>query len=213
VIDALVAEAAALQKALSGLPAPEWERPTRCPPWTVSDLLGHVVQAVGRTPQMLAAPAPPRSATLVTAAGYYRPDERFSSSATAGRIMSAQEVAAGRSGAAVLAGFSATVAETARSSRVAGPDRLVRTRHGDPMLLTEFLATRVVETAVHGLDLADALDRPAWLTTEAAAVIEDLLLGPGRHAPSAERFIRAATGRGPDPELLARLRPRRLTLG
>jgi len=30
----------------------------------------------------------------------------------------------------------------------------VLTRHGDVMLLTEFMRTRVLELAVHGLDLA-----------------------------------------------------------
>jgi hypothetical protein len=36
---------------------------------------------------------------------------------------------------------------------------VVLTRHGDRMLLTEFLRTRVLELAVHGLDLAAVDDR------------------------------------------------------
>jgi uncharacterized protein (TIGR03083 family) len=66
-------------------------------------------------------------------------------------------------------------------------DRVVRTRHGDAMLLSEFLATRVVEMAVHGLDLADALDQQSWLTPAAAAMLQELLLGPERTAPNPER--------------------------
>ncbi|MFI8504487.1 hypothetical protein ACIGFK_39190 [Streptomyces sp. NPDC085524] len=37
--------------------------------------------------------------------------------------------------------------------------RVVRTRHGDAMLLADFMLTRVFEVAVHGSDLADALGR------------------------------------------------------
>ncbi|TNH26533.1 maleylpyruvate isomerase family protein [Micromonospora orduensis] len=81
----------------------------------------------------------------------------------------------------------------------APPERVVRTRHGDAMRLTEFLRTRVVEVGVHGLDLAVALDRPPWLTPQAAAVIADLLTG-GRPAPAGlcwDRLtlIRKTTGR------------------
>ena len=57
------------------------------------------------------------------------------------------------------------------------------------MLLTEFLRTRVLELAVHGLDLAAALDREPWMTSRAADVTEDLLL------PSAAAArLRAGTG-------------------
>ncbi|MBL6275363.1 maleylpyruvate isomerase N-terminal domain-containing protein [Micromonospora fiedleri] len=62
-------------------------------------------------------------------------------------------------------------------------DRVVRTRHGDAMTVTEFLRTRVVEVGVHGLDLAVALDRPPWLTTAASRVIADLLTA-GRSLPA-----------------------------
>ncbi|WP_420329276.1 maleylpyruvate isomerase N-terminal domain-containing protein [Micromonospora lupini] len=81
----------------------------------------------------------------------------------------------------------------------APPDRVIRTRHGDAMSLTEFLRTRVVEVGVHGLDLAAALGRPPWLTPQAEAVIADLLTG-GRPAPAGLRWdrltvIRKTTGR------------------
>jgi hypothetical protein len=44
------------------------------------------------------------------------------------------------------------------------------------MLLSEFLRTRVFELAVHGLDLAVALDREPWMTPLAAEVTGELLL-------------------------------------
>jgi hypothetical protein len=69
------------------------------------------------------------------------------------------------------------------------------------MTLADFLTTRVVEVAVHGIDLADALDRPRWTTPEAAAHLTALLLGPGRTdaLPALDldpvAFIAKATGR------------------
>ncbi len=62
---------------------------------------------------------------------------------------------------------------------VASPRRVVRTRHGDLMLLGDFLVTRVVELGVHGLDLAAALDRAPWLTPQAAGVVAELLMVAG----------------------------------
>ncbi|WP_370462371.1 hypothetical protein [Nocardiopsis sp. FR6] len=56
-------------------------------------------------------------------------------------------------------------------------DRVVVTRHGDRMLLTDFLVTRVLEAVVHGLDLADALGREPWTRREALAVVLASLFG------------------------------------
>lgn len=175
----------------------DWSRPTRCPPWSVADLLGHVTTAVGRLPDMLAAPAPTHAE--VSAAGYFRPDERFSAQTNADRIDVARQRAADPS--ALPQEFDRTWRQAARLCRAEPPDRVVRTRHGDAMLLADFLVTRIVEVAVHGLDLADALDRPAWLTSAAVPVLIDLLLA-GRDHPSIDDlgwtpadFLRKLTGR------------------
>ena len=210
-MDAFESEATALTRALATLPDAAWSRPTRCKPWDVRDLLAHVHVAVARVPGMLAAVAPERAS--VSAVDYYRPDARFSDATNAARVAAAQAEAAARPGPQVLAAFAESWPRVATLCRAEPPDRVVRTRHGDPMLLGDFLTTRVVELAVHGLDLADALAVPAWLTPQAAGVLQELLLGPGRTAPDPEHFLRAATGRADDPDLLARLAPRRLALG
>ncbi|MEU2020510.1 hypothetical protein ABZ541_31210, partial [Micromonospora sediminicola] len=53
----------------------------------------------------------------------------------------------------------------------------------------EFLRTRVVEVAVHGLDLADALDRSPWTTPGTSPTSEPSPTGspspPGEPSPSA----------------------------
>jgi hypothetical protein len=73
----------------------------------------------------------------------------------------------------------------------------------DAMLLSEFLLTRLVEVAVHGLDLADALGREPWLTWAAGELIVGLLVGPDQAGMVRElgwdtaKFVRKATGREP----------------
>jgi hypothetical protein len=76
------------------------------------------------------------------------------------------------------------------------------------------VATRLVETQVHGMDLTDALGAPPLhmptITTMAAEVLDEILARravPGRPADlegADLAFIRAAAGRGqhPDPRLL-----------
>ncbi|PRX98546.1 maleylpyruvate isomerase N-terminal domain-containing protein [Allonocardiopsis opalescens] len=197
---ALRAEVAAFTGAVAGFAEHDFRASTRCVPWTVAELLIHVRDAVNRLPSMLADLPPARAD--VSAAGYYQPDVRFSVATNADRVMIAQkgarEFATGR---ALGASFTAACEEllAAVASEPAG--RLVRTRHGDAMSLTDFLATRVVELGLHGLDVSDALGRPAWLSPQAARVLELLLLSgedPDRARPDGwDRldFLRKATGR------------------
>lgn len=196
VLDTFRGEARALDDALSGLDDAAWERPTRCTPWNVRELFGHVCVAIDRVPAMLAAPAPPAADT--SAGEYYRPDERFSADTNSARIAVAQDRAA--DGAP---DFTAVRQHVERLCRAEPADRVVRTRHGDTMLLTDFLLTRVVELTLHGLDIADALDRAPWLTPAGADAVLGLLLGPGHPKAAAQlgwepaAFLRKATGRSP----------------
>jgi hypothetical protein len=76
--------------------------------------------------------------------------------------------------------------------------------------LDEFVATRVVETVVHGMDLTDALEMPPLpipkATPMAAEILDELVARrtvPGRPADLVEddlAFIRAASGRGQHPD-------------
>jgi uncharacterized protein (TIGR03083 family) len=186
--DAFSAEARQLSGVVAGLDDAAFARPTGCDPWTVAELVYHVRMAIGRLPGMLAAPEP--AGRPVPAAGYYRPDQRFSTATNADRIQSAQRGAAALAGAADRARDVGAAWQQAEAAlRDASPGRVVATRHGDRMLLTEFLRTRVLELAVHGLDLAAALDREPWMTVQAAHVTEELLL------PSAAAGrLRAETG-------------------
>ncbi|MEU4216560.1 maleylpyruvate isomerase N-terminal domain-containing protein [Actinoplanes sp. NPDC026623] len=221
-LEACRLEVEGLTRAVAGLSEAEWDRPTRCEPWSVRELLGHLRVGIAWLPGMLAAPEP--GGAEVAAAGYYRPDARFDPQTNTARIGLARDYAAGQgSGAAVVEGFTATWRLVDRLCGAEGEDRVVRTRHGDAMLLSQFLVTRVVEIAVHGLDLADALDREPWLTPEAADVVMELLLGPGWMSAVRELgwdrpgLLRRATGRqsleSAEAARVERLGIRWLTLG
>ncbi|MDH6139465.1 uncharacterized protein (TIGR03083 family) [Kitasatospora sp. GP30] len=222
VVEAFRLEAGRLTQAMTGVAQAEWRLPTRCTPWTVGELLAHVRVVIAWLPGMLAAPAPPRPE--VSATEYYRPDARFAPGTNAARIALAQHDAAQQAdGDGLVEGFDATWQEAYRLCQAEPDSRVVRTRHGDPMLLSDFLVTRVVELAIHGLDLADALGREPWLTPQAASVVQELLLGPDSTASLEQlgwgqlRFLRKATGRDPigEGELaeVGRLGIRWITLG
>jgi uncharacterized protein (TIGR03083 family) len=189
ILKAFDAESQRLSEVMAGADNAAFARPSPCAPWTVAELFYHVRMTIGRLPGMLAAPEPPGSG-LVSAVAYYRADQRFSTAKNAERIQSAQRGAAALpDGSARARDFTETRQQAWALIQATPPGRVVRTRHGDRMLLTEFMRTRVLELAVHGLDLAAALEHRPWMTPLAATVTEELLLGS---AAAAE--LRAQTG-------------------
>jgi uncharacterized protein (TIGR03083 family) len=194
------AEAEALGSGIGEVSGPEWEHATRCDPWSVRELLGHVCVALGWVPGMLAGAAPLRAE--ISAAEYYRPDQRFSAATNATRIELGRQRVADLDAAALVAAFGNVWRDVEARCRREADDRVVRTRHGDAMSLSSFMLTRVVEVAVHGLDLADALERDPWLTRPAADLVLGLLIGDGVSRATAVgwdqvRLLRKATGRSP----------------
>ena len=208
VLDGFAAEARSLAAAMAAAPATAFAAPSPCPPWTVSELFAHVANAAGRVCGMLAGPEPeagPGDEGLVSAVGYYRADRRFSAATNADRIATARRGAAGSGPDDLRAEFDRAWRSALADVAAAPPGRRVRTRHGDLMLLTEFMRTRVLELAVHGLDLAAGVGRDPWLTGAAAAVVEELIM-PGENGAAGLRqrlgwdragLVAKATGRSP----------------
>jgi uncharacterized protein (TIGR03083 family) len=199
VVRALDAERAALVDAMRLLDERDHDRPTRCPPWTVRELLAHVLVAGRRLGPMLTDPPPPRAEH--DAYDYFVRDHH-GGDADAERIAAARALAATfPDGPALVAAVDAAWAATAEAARSAPADRLVRTRWDERMTVTDYATTRVVELAVHGLDLADGLGRAPWLTPPASALVAAVL---ARDLPTAARdalgwddrtLVEKATGR------------------
>ncbi len=82
-------------------------------------------------------------------------------------------------------------------------ERIVEIDRIGPMRLTDWLATRVVALAAHGLDVAITLDTEPWTTPQAQDVLRPIFLSLlGRDLPadlhwSDQRLLEAATGRSP----------------
>ncbi|MEU6776587.1 maleylpyruvate isomerase N-terminal domain-containing protein [Streptomyces sp. NPDC046759] len=140
VVEAFRLEAGALARAMTALSQAQWRLPTRCVPWTVSELPAHVRVVIAWLPDMSVAPASNRAE--VSAVQYYRPDDRFAPDTNPARVAPAQDHAAQHiNGPALVADFETTWREADRLCRVEPTGRVVRTRQGDPMFLSQFLLT------------------------------------------------------------------------
>ncbi|MGZ4109295.1 MAG: maleylpyruvate isomerase N-terminal domain-containing protein [Actinomycetota bacterium] len=184
---------------VAGLPPDAFARPTRYPPWDVRILVGHMVRDLERVVAALDEPPPDAAAT--DAVSYFRNyDPRAAGPGITARAM---EAAGGFDSTEALArGFDEMLRRCVEAAEAHDPARLLRTRV-TTIRLDEFLKTRILEIGVHGLDLADALDRDPWLSPAAASLIRGILTGLLGDDPSAAlgwtdlTYIETGTGRRP----------------
>jgi uncharacterized protein (TIGR03083 family) len=198
IVDVLAAECAACAAVVTTLSEDDFGLPTRCPPWDVKALVGHIWRDVDRI--LVYAAEPPPDMADSDAIAYYRSSDDA--------VVSAADVA--RRGFEAAAAF-ATGHELARdfddrwrrAVELAGtmpPERLVRT-FGPCLRLDEYLCTRLLEAAIHGLDLADAIGRDSWITPPASAVVRAMLVAMLEDEPPPAlgwddlEFLEAGTGR------------------
>ena len=172
--------------------------PTRCPPWDIRVLVGHMIRDLERVETYLAEPPPdPASRDAVTYWRSYDPateGPRITASAT--EVANRYDTPAEFSGALEL-----TLDRCLAAARAEDPARVLGTRLTS-IRLDEFVKTRVLEIGVHGLDLAAALGRDPWLTPDAASVVQSILVAlwaaiRRRSGWSDLTFIETATGRRP----------------
>jgi uncharacterized protein (TIGR03083 family) len=216
-VDALATEGLpALQDTLTRLGPEDWQRSTllqppdpQRPPWTVLELAAHFDVFMGLT---LGLVAEPMSAQPVVdrASFYISVSDRSKVAPVIYQYI--VDHAQGHTPATILDKVNQTFTQALEAIKTTPPDTIGPGFFG-PMRLDEFVATRLVETRVHGLDLTDALGMPPLpmprTTTMAAEVLDEVLARravPGRPADlEADNlaFIRAAAGRGqhPDPRL------------
>jgi uncharacterized protein (TIGR03083 family) len=206
----------ALQEALSGLTPQDWQRPTLLqppepgkPPWTVLQLAAHFDVFMALTMDLV---AEPQSAQPVVdrASFYISVSDRSKVSPVIYQYI--VDHAEGHTPTTIVDKVGETFDQALQAIRTTAPDTIGPGFFG-PMRLDEFVATRLAETRVHGMDLTDALAAPPLsmprTTTMAAEVLDEVLARravPGRPADLEGddlAFIRAAAGRGehPDPRL------------
>jgi hypothetical protein len=215
-VDALAEGLPLLQDTLAGLTAEDWQRPTYLrppesgkPPWTILQLAAHFDVFMGLTMPLVAEPT--SAQPVVDRASFYiSVSDRSKVSPVIYQYI--VDHAEGHTPATIGDQVGTTFTQALAAIRTTPPDTIGPGFFG-PMRLDEFVATRLVETQVHGMDLTDALGvaplQMAATTVMAAEVLEEVLARravPGRPADLEGDdlgFIRAAAGRGeyPDPRL------------
>jgi hypothetical protein len=204
-ISVLEAELAAVERVFAGLADDEWRLPTKLVPvdpdlpyWTVFELAGHFDVSIGLTRMLIAGrdasrPARdrtsffinPRSETGPVVYGY------------------ACQMVQGKAPADMPGVLHETFTKAVAEAR-AVPAGTVGPGYFAPMRADEFVASRIVEAVVHGIDLAQALGRDSTATAEGiaatAAILDDLLARrtvPGRPPELSDdlEWILAASGR------------------
>jgi hypothetical protein len=211
----LEAELGQVERAFRGLSEEDWRAPTMLrpldetkPPWTLFELAGHFDISIGLTVMLMAEPQDgqvgrdrvsffifPRSEVAPVVYDY------------------AYTMIEGKTPQEMPDKLRDTFTKTVDGARSMAPDT-VGPGYYALMRLDEFVASRVVEAVVHGLDLTDALGRQPMATPEGLAVtatILDELLArrtvagrPPDLAGDDLAWVRAASGRGPahpDPRL------------
>jgi hypothetical protein len=210
----LEVELGQVEQAFRGLSEAEWATPTKLrpldetkPPWTLFELAGHFDISIGLTVMLMAEPQ----------AGQVGRDRVsffiFPRSEVAPVVYDyAYTMVEGKTPAQMPDTLAATFAKTVEGARSLAPDTIGPGYYA-LMRLDEFVASRVVEAVVHGLDLTDALGRDPMATSEGvvvtAAILDELLARKtvaGRPAGLGDdmAWVRAASGRGPehpDPRL------------
>jgi uncharacterized protein (TIGR03083 family) len=203
-VSALAGQIESVEGVLRSLSADEWSRSTLLvpaepvPPWTVLELAGHLGYAMDMVDTHLsrASASPP---TLDRVSYYDQPRGLLAPLA----YRTATDVVANRTSAEILDYCSTSFAAALAGARNADPTFVGWTVIGT-IRVDEFIASRVVEAVVHGLDLALALDRPATPSAAAVAWAAHVLdaLNHRRHAVDRPKsmaddwlWIQVASGR------------------
>lgn len=168
------AQQALLVRWLGDLPAAAWDRASRLPGWTVRDLAFHTTEVPHALTRALSADRPTGKTRALTIAGY-----------TGNWASAAEEIATRDRDAAtgvpprqILDRHAAEHDALHRALATTTGDPVIAARRG-PIWLSDFLATRINELIVHGLDLAASLPgEPAMpLDRRAVAVSCRMLAG------------------------------------
>lgn len=203
-IELLEEELTRVEDAFRGLTSEDWHRTTRLVPvdptvpmWTVLELAGHVDISIGLTRALIdgrdnSQPARDRTSFFINPRSETGPAVYFY----------AYTRVAGHSPSELPDLLHETFSKTVAEARAVPPDT-VGPGYFAPMRVDEFVASRIVEAVVHGLDLTLALGREPIATEQGvaftAAILDDLLARRtvGKRPEGLENldWVMAASGR------------------
>ena len=176
VIGTLEAELTAAASVFAGLTSDQWQRSTLLvpvdpdlPKWTVFELAGHFDIAIGLTRMLIAGredaqPARDRTSFFINPRSETGPVV----------YAYAYTMVEGKTPADMPGVLAETFTKTIAEAR-AVPASLVGPGYFAPMRVDEFVASRIVEAVVYGIDLAQALGSPCFATADGIAVTASIL--------------------------------------
>ena len=205
-VDALASQLGGLISLVGRLSEVDFARPTRCPGWSVVEVVAHcegmLVRLVGENAQ------PVRGGAEIDRVGYYRydpdgPREGEDPGKTFSEVIHDRviEEAGGRSGEQLRASLVGAVDDALRGVAEIPAERVIKRSGHPPMAFGEFVASRSLEFGVHAMDIAHAVGRPERVEPAAEAIITGILDGLlGESVPevlgwNATTYILSATGR------------------
>jgi Mycothiol maleylpyruvate isomerase N-terminal domain len=204
-ISVLEAELAVVHEAFAGLSPGQWELATKLvpvdpelPKWTVFELAGHFDISIGLTRMLIegrdaSQPARDRTSFFINPRSETGPVV----------YQFAYQMVEGKTPADMPAVLGETFSQTVAEAREVPADTIGPAFFA-PMRVDEFVASRVVEAVVHGIDLIQALGTAPIATADGlaltAAILDDLLARrtiAGRPAGLSDdlAWVLAASGR------------------
>jgi uncharacterized protein (TIGR03083 family) len=200
-LTALHDETRALSVVLRQVEPGDFGRPTNCPPWNLNELVVHIAMSIhlGDDDEL---PAATPQSRVMTAADYYRRPERDTSDYRQSNVDRTREAAGDVLARTSAAGwFDEVSRDTVLRLGRLDLGRLVEIPGCGPMKLAEWVSTRVMSVAAHGLDVALTLGRDPWTTRSALDVTCPVLISLLGTEPPAQlgwddrTLLAAGTGR------------------
>lgn len=196
-------ESRALSAVLRQFDPGGFDRPTNCPPWNLDELVVHIAMSIHLGDDDELPAAAPQSG-LRTAADYYRRPERDTSDYRQSTVDHTTEAAADVLARTSSAGwFDEVSRDTVMRLGRFDLGRAVRIPGVGPMTLADWVATRVMSVAAHGLDVALTLGLEPWTTRSALDVTCPVLISllgtelPAQLGWDDRTLLAAGTGRRP----------------
>jgi uncharacterized protein (TIGR03083 family) len=203
---ALAAQLGELIDLVDALEPDDFARPTRCPGWSVAELVAHCEGILDRLVGENARPVDGKAVS--DRVGYYRfdpdgPREGEDPNLTFSEVIRDRVVkeVGGRTGAELRDALERAI-EHALAEIIEIPNDRVIWRSGHPLLTYgEFVASRNVEFGVHTMDIAHAVGRPERVARDAEPIITGILDGllgtslPDTLGWDATTYILTGTGR------------------